>query len=660
MAEQIRSRRTYLCSLSPNGGPHAMNSSNCSCSLSSWRERSSCVTVDGVDAKEEKSGTQKLGMVWLSVESPWISAQPGRINQLGRPLMAEAATSPIVKSSVRPANETQSAWLNAWYDPVASIRATSSCIAFSDVGSDGDSKLVLADYDQRLRAYKGTGIMSEAVLLDPPVGVINYYMDNTGKPAVAVAAGPSIYLYKAMRPYYKFSLPLVVPDDREQEVWFRLMDASGDYNEAASELLALRDGGMKLTPYSNEFIAKTEQTHRTKLLDLTVITCISSIYKSRQEETAVSCLIIGAENSTVYVLHPSASSVLKKFQLPSEPVTITASGIFDVDHKIHVATRSGVIYIIQNGAIAKNRIDLESHLVGMVDLEKSLVVGCVDRTIHAYALYEKTYSIYVQHNIITMAPLVLISSGAKCIMVALENHDVNIYNDKNLVCVIPMNDRVIGIRFGRFSRESNSLVLVMSNGGIACKILSRSANLTATIKAAATEVDVPLQIPKKNKLYLEQAEREKMHSAEMHRIFQRELHKLRLTTAKAYINVVTDTESGVTFSQGSLIRLSAQVAGVGPTFKLKTTVENTGKKTLSNLPMTFSFDPSIYNVSRPVLILPMLVPGLSYQQEVRVQCLSDNGVSDDIRIFVIDPQRPSLPIVSCLLHMPVSELFFDA
>jgi hypothetical protein len=38
-------------------------------------------------------------------------------------------------------------------------------------------------------------------------------------PAVAVASGSSIFIYKNMRPYFKFTLPSLEVDEREDDIW---------------------------------------------------------------------------------------------------------------------------------------------------------------------------------------------------------------------------------------------------------------------------------------------------------------------------------------------------------------------------------------------------------------------------------------------------------
>lgn len=57
----------------------------------------------------------------------------------------------------------------------------------------------------------GTEQIHECPLLDLPTGVCTFYMDTTDPktPAVAVSCGNFVYVFKNMRPYFKFTLPLL-------------------------------------------------------------------------------------------------------------------------------------------------------------------------------------------------------------------------------------------------------------------------------------------------------------------------------------------------------------------------------------------------------------------------------------------------------------------
>ena len=47
-------------------------------------------------------------------------------------------------------------------------------------------------------------------------------------------------------------------------------------------------------------------------------------------------------------------------------------------------------------------------------------------------------------------------------------------------------------------------------------------------------------MPKKTKLYVEQTQREREQAVDMHQAFQRDLLKLRLNTARAYVKILKD------------------------------------------------------------------------------------------------------------------------
>jgi len=97
------------------------------------------------------------------------------------------------------------------------------------------------------------------------------------------------------------------------------------------------------------------------------------------------------------------------------------------------------------------------------------------------------------------------------------------------------------------------LVTASRSGALTFKMTKR----TATFKAPETpsgpppEQDIPLAVPKKTRLYVEQTQRERDCAVDMHRIFQRELCKLRLATARAYVKVRGGTPgaAGVTVGE---------------------------------------------------------------------------------------------------------------
>ena len=85
--------------------------------------------------------------------------------------------------------------------------------------------------------------------------------------------------------------------------------------------------------------------------------------------------------------------------------------------------------------------------------------------------------------------------------------------------------------------------MVLQSGALDIKIFRRKAELQDVGSASVHGENIPLDIPKKTRLYVEQADREREEAVEMHRIFQRDLCKLRLSSARAYVKLVVSGSS---------------------------------------------------------------------------------------------------------------------
>ncbi|EER10096.1 hypothetical protein Pmar_PMAR029077, partial [Perkinsus marinus ATCC 50983] len=89
---------------------------------------------------------------------------------------------------------------------------------------------------------------------------------------------------------------------------------------------------------------------------------------------------------------------------------------------------------------------------------------------------------------------------------------------------------ITGICPGSYAREDATMAISTKAGAVILKIL-QNAKLNVEEDAVVgppPEQDIPLNVPKKSRLYIEQTKREREHSVEIHRAFQRDLCKLRL------------------------------------------------------------------------------------------------------------------------------------
>lgn len=563
----------------------------------------------------------------------------------------------------------KSPWLDAWHDPVAGMSCFSSFMCLADLHAEGDHRLIMVDLKKRIRIYMGTTIQWEQKLLDTPCAVQCFYHEVASPPipTLAVASGHQVFIYRYMRPYLKFTLPPIEIDAVEEEVWKELQKDSLDIRAAHEKLNAARESGTVLSNVSIDFLAQedpeqqAEFVKRSKdgvLQQQTSITCMEVLKQNMDEPTAVSMLVLGTENRMVYILDSSALIIATKVTLEAVPSFISVLGLYDVEYRITVACRDGNIYTIKNGQVLHSVIELETQPVGLVRLDKNIYVGCMDNVIHCFHFKgKKNHSIYLPCPISCMSLLQITKSRvAKALVVALNNGEVRLYNGKHLICTTKTNDVVTGMRLGTFGREEGSMVLSFKSGALMVKILQRNANLDVSnvTPGPPPEQDIPLDVPKKTKLYVEQTSREREQATDMHRTFQRDLCKLRLSTARAYVNLLGAGHGPMSSVGGAQVRLNAQVMGMGPQFKIVVRVQNAGVHALYDVPLMCTTNLGLYDIPRPCFYLPILVPQQAYLVEIPVNCINENGGTDCVRIFLCN-QSSNVPIISAVVNMPISE-----
>nr|XP_009006772.2 Bardet-Biedl syndrome 1 protein isoform X3 [Callithrix jacchus] len=528
-------------------------------------------------------------------------------------------------------NEANSKWLDAHYDPMANIHTFSACLALADLHGDGEYKLVVGDLgpggqQPRLKVLKGPLVMTKSPLPALPAAAATFFMEphEPRTPALALASGPCVYVYKNLRPYFKFSLPQLPPNPLEQDLWNQAKEDQIDpltlkemlesircyagpslCSETAEEPLSVQSLSFLQLELS-EMEAFVNQHKSKSIKRQTVITTMTTLKKNLADEDAVSCLVLGTENKELLVLDPEAFTILAKMSLPSVPVFLEVSGQFDVEFRLAAACRNGNIYIMRRDSKhPKYCIELSAQPVGLVRVHKILVVGSTQDSLHGFTHKgKKLWTVQMPAAILTMNLLEQHSRGLQAVMAGLANGEVRIYRDKALLNVIRTPDAVTSLCFGRYGREDNTLIM--------------------TTRA-------------------------------MHRAFQTDLYLLRLRAARTYLQALESSLSPVSTTAREPLKLHAMVQGLGPTFKLTLHLQNTSTaRPILGLLICFLYNEALYALPRAFFKVPLLVPGLSYPLETFVESLSNKGISDIIKVLVLR-EGQSAPLLSAHVNMPGSE-----
>lgn len=569
-----------------------------------------------------------------------------------------------------------SQWLQAFHEPSAALYTFSSCIALADLNGDGDHKLIIADlgagaYSMKLKVYTGTTLISETAIIDLPTGVVSFHMDlcEPRVPAVGVASGAHIYVYKNLRPYFKFTLPPIDVNPMESDIWNQAKNDEIDIAALREMLEGLRNeiGDDNLTARSQRFLmldrevvsfANMQKTQPLK--KQTVITCINILKKSMSEDDAVCCLVLGTENKTIYILDPEAFTILATVSLPSVPVFLTTAGLFDVEYRITVSCRNGRIYSMKRGTKeAKLCFEVSSQPVGLEKIGKHVLVACADSTLQCFSTKGKQiWCEQMEGNITAMVTVEIRHMGLTLIAVATNQLQVVLFSDKYRVDSFSVDEAVTAMKFGRFGREENCLILVTKSGGLMIKILKRAAkfDINDGSSSVSAQPTTKLSIPKKTKLFVDQTMRERENYTTMHRIFQQDLYRLRLDTARAYVEALESSSNPISLDPSEPIKVSARLQGLGPIFCLKIELENISAdgKVSNELAITFQWDTKIYSVEDCFIPLPMLIPGVKYVFRTIVTYISELAISDVIKVIVMKMGK-STPIVMVIVNMPISE-----
>jgi Bardet-Biedl syndrome 1 protein len=538
-------------------------------------------------------------------------------------------------------------WLNAWYDPVANLSAFSPCMCLADTAGDKEFRLLVADSARMLRVFKDTSLLSEHAIMDIPVAMAAFISDVSSPPSIAVASGSYVFIYRNLRPYLKFTLPPVQLESAELDVWDKLKDGNLELPGAVTALTELRESGAVVSSRTLDFLAlpaaSEEQSKfvaacKGPAIQLTVVTCLDTLNKSKAGPGQVSSLVIGTENKEIFIMDTLGSNIVSKKGLPHVPSFISCIGVYDVEYRIVVACRNGGVYQIKKGVVTGTVIELETPAVGLcvIDTHKTILVACMHNVIHAFNYKgKKQFSIYTPAPITNLSLAQFQRNTVKVALVALANGEVRMYNKKTLLNTLQLEEPVTGMIFGPYHREDGALCLVLKSGALAIKYLRRHTALeepSEGSKEKDQEAYAPLQLPKKTQVYLEQTEREKEHGPDIHRIFQRDLCRLRLTTAREYVQLITDGHGPLSHIGSASLRLEASVLGLGPLFIIRMMVKNSGAKALTNIKLAFLFNDKIYRIRDPLLTLPVLVPSLMYIVKVAVECVDPKTpLADELR-----------------------------
>ncbi|XP_066585780.1 Bardet-Biedl syndrome 1 protein homolog isoform X2 [Prorops nasuta] len=544
-----------------------------------------------------------------------------------------------------------------------------------DVSGNGDARLIAADLgtvghdSAKIRVYNGSDQITEHVMLEPPCGIVSFYTEN-GEPrsaVLAVGAGSSIFIFKNMRPFFKYCLPHVEAHPKEREIWHKaglddelnVLSLSDDL-----ELLLKELGAAFISPRTLKFLSLdmslrssfAEQYRRIPLIKSNALSTIGIIRKDSWHDPASSCIVIGTEGGEILVLDPRAFSLIDKFMLNWPPVALATSGLWVGDGRIVVVGRDGRIGTIKRGSSLKVWEKLPAPAIAVSSLTSDgAAVAVMNGTLVGFSKKgQKIWCIDIPGAIMDMVSLPVPQSGLSLLAISTAGFGVRVYDGKYYVDTVKTLEPVTAMKYGRMGQEERAMAMVTIGGGLCVKILKRTAdfNIQNVEPSAISSGGSKLSIPKKTRLFVEQTIRERTEAIKIYNTFQQGFLRLRLQAARRTV----DLQSGQPDFGPIPITLEANVLGLGPKYLIRIFLSNLADGP-SNAGLFIVSRTENTDVNPRVINAPLLPSGIPMPLTLEAE-LSNARISGKVQILLCQKNR-SQPLVLTTVILPTAEEDID-
>ena len=166
------------------------------------------------------------------------------------PMSREADSSAAKRSTTgkKAQQQLDNKFLTAWNDPVAGVSCFSAGICTENLYGDGH-RLLVADEDGTLKVcttsprvlvvylwkvrfasfihrflqiWSGQTRETEQPLLESPVAITAFHVQDQAEKRLAIAAGANVYIFIGTKPHFKATMPVASVDEQDLAVWYVL------------------------------------------------------------------------------------------------------------------------------------------------------------------------------------------------------------------------------------------------------------------------------------------------------------------------------------------------------------------------------------------------------------------------------------------------------
>lgn len=244
---------------------------------------------------------------------------------------------------------------------------------------------------------------------------------------IAVSVGPSVLFFRNMKPYFKYTVPSLLIETFEQDIWRNMpSDMPINYKKHIKDLKSMNISQLSslsqkiITLPEDEWEAFLKENNEPKLQRLPTIVAMTTIYKSIEEEKCSNCLIIATEAGDILIMDAQTITILHEARVcnfKATPDLISASGSYQNDFKIVIATREGSICILRKNWLEGREIvklDRPATAMSLLQIDQTIVV--LSNSLMCYSKKGKMlWSLSMPETVMCMAPVSLPHLGVSLV-----------------------------------------------------------------------------------------------------------------------------------------------------------------------------------------------------------------------------------------------------
>jgi hypothetical protein len=141
----------------------------------------------------------------------------------------------------------------------------------------------------------------------------------------------------------------------------------------------------------------------------------------------------------------------------------------------------------------------------------------------------------------------------------------------------------------------------------------------------------------------------------MHQIFQNDLCKLRYKTLSTYVKMLKIGNAPQNYNSVSKIKLTSNLQGLGPNFRLNLSIDNTGEEPIVGCDLLIEYDKQIHYFQKETIQLGLIMPNVPISHSLAFKNISDTGTCGILKIIIIDKAN-NVPMITSSLKVPISEM----